>query len=393
MKIAVQDFKEVHFSRDAVLLYMNRVFLQVAFGVIGIFLPIFFFLEFNQSLTTVALLYMTVYGGHLLLTPIAAKLIAPLGMRKMLIAGVPLAMLAMGSLLFWDSNPLLVWAIHVTLIVLYKALYWVPYHVDFTLFTDKKARGRQLSILLNITEIVLILTPLLGGFIIANYGFQHVFTISTLLFLAALPPLFFISNPKESYSLGFFETFKELFKKKSRPLLIGYAADGAQSTISAIVWPIFIFQLFNGEYLSVGIITAFTLAAIIILRFFIGDIIDKWSKQRMVTIGAGLYTTGWIIKTFVETAFQVFFVDTYHNIGKTVNRISFDANTYTQSADNGHYIDEFTSLKEISLLMGRIIMLTLVIVVVSFTSIQMTFIAAAVATLLMTVVNRLAVSR
>ena len=108
----------------------------------------------------------------------------------------------------------------------------------------------------------------------------------------------------------------------------------------------------------------------------------------MLTIGSILYTTGWIIKIFVETAFQIFLVDAYHNLGKTVNRVSFDTNTYTQSADNGHYVDEFTVLKEMSLNIGKILMLVFVIIIVSFTTIKVTFIAAAVATLFMTILNR-----
>jgi hypothetical protein len=306
----------------------------------------------------------------------------------MMIMAIPLAMVAMGLLYFWDMNPLIVGALHIIFIIIYKSFYWIPYHVDFALFTNKKTRGRQLSILLNISEIALVLTPLFGGYVIATYGFGYIFIISPLLFLITIPPLFSISNPKEKYSFTYLNTFKQLFKKKNRPILVGYSADGAQSVVAAIIWPIFIFQLFNGEYLSVGIVTALTLIAIVVLRLLIGDIIDRWNRSKMITIGSIFYTTGWIIKIFVETAFQVFLVDTYHNIGKTVNRITFDTNTYTQSADNGHYIDEFTSLKEIALNIGRITMLSFVAVIVLFATIKVTFIAAAIATLFMTIINR-----
>jgi len=388
MRLSLRDYSRIDFSKDTIVLYINRIFLQVALGVIGIFFPIFYFIEFNQSFFAVALIYICVYAGHGLITPITARLIYSLGMRKMMMISVPFALIGVGVLYFWDFNPIIVLILHMLFLVLYKAFYWLPYHVDFALFSNKKARGRQLSILLNISEIILVFTPLFGGYIIATYGFQHIFIISTTLFLLAIPPLFFISNPKEKYSFGYLETFKHLFKKENRPVLLGYGADGAQSTISAIVWPIFIFMLFDEKFLTVGVVAALTLVAIIVFRLFIGDLVDTWNRGKMQTIGSILYMTGWIIKTLVETAFQVFLVDTYHNLGRTVSRVSFDTNTYTQSADNGHYVDEYTALKEIALNIGRVLMLIFVIVVVSFTTIKVTFIAAAFATLLMTILNQ-----
>lgn len=389
MKIGLKDYKDVHFSRDIIILYSNRMLLQIAFGVVGIFFPIFFFLEFNYSFLTVALIYILVYTGHGLLTPIGAKLIKLFGMRRLMIISVPFALLGMGVMYFWEVNPISVLFTHILLITLYKVLYWVPYHVDFALFADRKARGRQLSVLLNISELVLVFTPLLGGFIIAVYGFQSIFIISTIIFLAAIPSLFLISsNPKEEYSYGYFETFKHLFKKENRPILLGYSADGAQATVSSVIWPIFIFLLLDEKFLTVGIVASLTLIVVIVFQLLVGDLIDRWSRKKVLTIGSILYSTGWIIKTFVETAFQIFLVDAYHNLGRTVSRVSIDTNTYIQSVDNGHYIDEFTALKEIALNLGRVLMLIFVIIVVSFATIKVTFIAAAITTLFITILNR-----
>jgi YQGE family putative transporter len=309
-------------------------------------------------------------------------------MKRMMMLAMPFAFGSVLSLLLWDHNPTIALAGLIISVAIYKSLYWVPYHVDFTKFTDKKTRGRQISILLAVTSTLGIITPFVGGWIIATAGFNSLFLISLGILLTAIAPLFFINKVEEHYSYGFFETFKELFSKKNRPLFLGYFGDGAQSIVTVIIWPIFIFLLLKGEFLIVGLVSSITVFMIVAIRFLIGDLIDRWDKKRILVIGSILNTTGWIIKLFIETTFQVFLFDTYHKMGRAVNRISVDATTYDAAADNGHYVDEFTVLKEISLHFGRIFMLILIGVVVLYFNLKVAFILAAVASLFVTLLNR-----
>ena len=76
-------------------------------------------------------------------------------------------------------------------------------------------------------------------------------------------------------------------------------------------------------------------------------------------------------------------------MGRAVNRMSFDSSTYEQAADNGHYIDEFTTLKNMAIDMGRVVMLMLVaLLVYCVGNIRVVFIVAALATLMMSFLNK-----
>jgi len=387
-KLSIADYKGIKLSADLVSLYFARLLIQTAFGVVGIFLPIFFFVKYNESIHKVILVFIVLYAVSILLAPISARPIATLGMKKMMIMAVPFAMLSIAALFFWDMSPLASVFFYLLFIIIYKTFYWVPYHVDFAKFTDGKVRGRQMSFLRSISQIISTITPIVGGAAIAYFGFNGMFALSVAIFLFAIIPLLFVRETYETFTFGYFETFKKLFARENRSLLIAYTGDGMQSIVYAIVWPIFIFMLLKGEYIKVGAITSITVLAIILLRFVIGDMIDKWSLRKTTVIGSIVYTTGWVIKVFVETAFQIFLVDTYHNIGRVVNRMSFDASTYDQAADSGHYVDEFTVLKEIALNMGKILMLATASLLIFFFSIKVAFIAAAISTLLMVMINK-----
>lgn len=388
MKISFSDYKDVKFSSNLIALYLNRLLLQVAFNIVGIFLVIFFFIEFDNSITVVIAIFVAIHSIYALLIPLGAKLLARWGLKRLMITAVPFAFLATFSLFFWNQNPFFSLLFYITFLVTYKTLYWTPYHVDFAKFTDRRTRGRQVSMLQNFSQLILTASPFVGGAIIVFFGFDSLFLLSAAVFVIALFPLFFIERTQEQFTFGYFETFRKLFQKKHRPLLLAYAGDGAQTGITAVIWPIFIFILLEGKYLVVGAISSLTILILIIFRFIIGDIIDRWSKKKILIIGSILYTSGWIVKIFIETALQIFIFDTYHKAGNVINKTSFDTTTYDQAADQGHYIDEFTVLREIAINGGRVVMLVLVGVLISFFGIKIAFLVAAGATLFMTMLNK-----
>ncbi|MFC1615135.1 hypothetical protein ACFL22_01110 [Patescibacteria group bacterium] len=382
------NLKKLNISKNLAWLYTGRVSIQAAFGVIGVFLPIFFYEKLGNSFTSVLVFFAIMFALTLFLYPLAARILNHLNMKYMMVISVPFALMSVLSLAFWDYNPYVVMGIFIIAITVYKLLYWLPYHVDFAKFTDEDIRGRQISLLRNIAQIVGTITPLIGGAIIVFFTFKGLFLISSAVFLMSIFPAFFVKGTREHYSWGYIETFKKLFHKENRDLLIAYTADGFQSVVSVVVWPIFIFLLLDGEYLTVGIVSSITIFAIIILRFFIGNLIDTWDQKRMVVIGSVLATTGWIIKLFVETAFQIFIADTYHSVGRVIHRTSVDTTTYDQAADNGHYMDEYTVLREMALNIGRLLMLALAFVISLFFTMKFIFIFAAIATLFVMLVNK-----
>ena len=55
---------------------------------------------------------------------------------------------------------------------------------------------------------------------------------------------------------------------------------------------------------------------------------------------------------------------------------------YEQAADRGHYVDEYTVLREISLNIGRVLMLVSLFILFYFVGLTFAFILAAIASLL-----------
>lgn len=383
------EFEELYLKTKLapglVSLYSNRIILQIAVGLVGLFMPIFLFIYFEDSIHKVILFYIAGFALFALLVPLGAMLMSKIGLKISMILG-SLLFVAYFIFLYLLSNnwPFALFLALITL-TLYRVLYWIPYHTDFAEFTDRKSRGKEIALLVSITTLISIFLPFVAGIIISKFNFSILFLISIIISITSIIPLILLRPVKETYSYSYLQTFKELFNKKNRKLLLAFSGDGAETMVGLIVWPIFIFQLLKGEYLTVGIVASLIVLASIILRLFVGVLTDKMSRKRLIKVGSILYFVGWIGKIFVQTAFQIFVVSSYHSFAAIIRRTPFTTLMYEQAADRGHYVDEYTVLREIASNIGRVLMLVLLFILFYFAGLNFAFILAATASLLINI--------
>ena len=380
------EFEELYLKTKLapglVSLYSNRIIQQIAGGLIGIFLPIFLFIYFGGSIHSVLLYFIVSFILFGLLVPFGAMLMSRIGLKISMILGSLFLVSYFVFLYLLNNN----WALALFLAIggatLFRLLYWIPYHTDFAKFTDRRARGKEIALLVSVTTLVSIFLPFIAGLIISKFNFSILFLISIIIASISIFPILLLRPIQEKYSYSYFQTFKELFKKKNRKLFWAYSGDGAETMVGAIIWPIFIFQLLKGNYLSVGIVTSLIVFASIALRLIIGSMTDKMSKRRLIKVGSVLYFVGWIGKIFVQTTFQIFVVSSYHSFAAIIRRTPFTTLMYEQAADRGHYVDEYTVLREVALNIGRVFMLILLFILFYFVGLTFAFILAAIASLL-----------
>ncbi len=388
-KMDIQHKLHIDLPKDLFALLTNRLLFRLGFGLVGVFLPIFFYQLFDNSIYTLLGIYIILAAASIPLVPLGAKMLGAFGIRKLLFLAIPFAVVSIAALYYAEGYPVLAVSAYIVSAILYKTLYWVPYHTDLAHLIGHHKVGAHIAIYKNVLQVINALTPLAGGVLIAMFGFSNIFVFAAAVLLATIVPTRYICEIYERYEWGFIETFKHLFAIKNRALLYAYTADGAQSIISAVVWPVFIFELLDGNYMSVGFVTSLTIIVILALNVVVGKFIDKVGDEKMLKYSTILATTGWIVKIFVDSAFQIFITDTYHRLGRAANRMSFDASTYEHAADNGHYVDEFTTLKEIALNIGRVLMLiTVALLVYYIGNIRVIFVLAAGATLFMVMLNK-----
>ncbi|MCK4554794.1 hypothetical protein KAU19_07640, partial [Candidatus Parcubacteria bacterium] len=246
---------------------------------------------------------------------------------------------------------------------------------------DKRNRGKSVSLIWATRSFLSVVMPIAAGFLITKFGFNIVFVIAIILYLSAGIPFLALPRTKERFSWGIFETWKKYFSKENRKLVLANMANGAETSVGLIIWPIFIWQLFNGNYMEVGAISSLIIFVAIILQLAAGKYTDLFDKRKMLHWGTALYAIGWLGKIFVLTASQIFIVGAYHVFTKIFKDTPFDTLNYEMMADRGHYVDEYTVLKEIAVQFGKILMLIFAIIVALNFGLNWTFALAAIASL------------
>ncbi|MDD5528360.1 MAG: hypothetical protein PHO56_05355 [Patescibacteria group bacterium] len=385
-------------SGGLVSIYSSRIILSIASALTGLFLPIFLFELFDLKLSYTLIYFLVDYAIYGALVAFGAKF----SLNKIGIKAAIIVSTVWGSvyyLVFYfmtgsngkieaalgmDHNKILILlGLSIFFINLQRLMYWVPVHTEMTKFTDRANRSRQLS-LLEATSIAFnAVVPAFAGWILIAYGYNILFIITIFISFLSIVPLFSLPPTKEEFSWTYWETWKEFFSKKRRKTVLAFMGDGAENVVSGIVWPIFIWQILRGNYLSVGAISSAIVLSTIILELFIGKFADSGKRDKILHWGTFLYALGWFIKIFIDTAFQIFVVSTYHNLTRLFTRTPFDAMTYERAADQGHYVDEYTVVHEMALMAGRILIIIAMLILVPVFGIGLTFVLAAFSTLMM----------
>lgn len=370
-------------------LAFHKLLSQFGAALFGLFLPIFLFEFFGYRSWMVFLYGALYYLLAVLALPLGAKLMTRIGLKKSMIIGVFLYVGFFASLLLKD-----VWSIPAVAVssllffAAWHAIYWVPFHTAFAENAPRGKIGEAVGLISAARSLVQIVVPLVSGWIILTFGYSALITIATLFILLSALPIFFIHVEEEKFEFGYWQTFRILFSKKERILLVSYAAEGAENSVGFLVWPIFLFLLFNGKYLEVGAVATAVMAVGVVLDLFLSRLIDQKNPQKIFRFGARLTSLGWLMRMFVSTAGQVFFVGAYHGLACILMNTPFEAIMYTRAADAGHYVDEYTVLREIALGIGRVVTLVLLIGLVPFVGFPAAFLVAALATIVFSIAVR-----
>lgn len=386
------------------MIYFSRITLNSATQLMGLFLPIFLYQFLGFSLVRVIIYYLI---SDLLYANLVAvgcrQIMNRLGLKRSLQISI-LFGAAFYSVFFFINryvlqgdqlidNHQLWWLVPAIFFSLFFRLtHWIPFHTSLAKLTEHYIRASQLSFMEATMLSLGAIMPIIAGLSLEYLGYSTLFFLAISIYLIALIPFSQLPQVKEEFSWTYKETWRRLLSKKMRGSVLAYAGDGAESVVGAIIWPIFIWQLLAGNYLQVGALSSVIILVTIVLQIFVGSLMDNLPSRRWLRYGTLLYAFGWVLKALINSAFQVFLFSTYHNLSRVFARTSFDALNYDIAADQGHYVDEYTVIREMAIVFGKVLMCLFIILIIPFLALRYLFLVAALASLLMSLLKSSQVS-
>ena len=389
-------FFEKKLTRKFRMIYFSRITINSATQLMGLFLPIFLYQFFGFNLALVIIYYLLLDILYLNFIVLACqKIMNKIGIKRSI--NISIIFGAAYYFIFFIINRYLIddlfefklinlwWLFPIILCSLFFRLtYWIPFHTQIAKFTDKHIRASQLSLMEASMMSLGAIMPIIAGIVLEYLGYSILFLFAMSIYLIAILPLSHLPKITETFTWSYKKTWQKLLSNKNRSSVLAYIGDGAESIIGIVIWPIFIWQLLEGNYFQVGAISSLIIIVTMTFQILSGDLIDKLpNKRKWIRYGSIFYSIGWILKALVGTAFHVFIFSTYHNLSRVFSRTSFDTLNYDIAADQGHYVDEYTVIRESAILIGKIAMAIIILILVPFFAIRYLFILAALASLLM----------
>ncbi|OGG59979.1 hypothetical protein A2765_00750 [Candidatus Kaiserbacteria bacterium RIFCSPHIGHO2_01_FULL_56_24] len=340
----------------------HRLLMRLAFGAGHIFAWVIVFRGFYLSngnleatLIGVAILYSLAQGIAFILTPLSGIALRH-GIRRALVYGTLTAAFAFVcmSLLFTqaisDDFAFGMIVSFVILMGLHRALYWIPYA---TAAAEMHAGRSQLFWL---RETLIALMPLLAGVLITiPRGPQILLSLISGSIILAMFPLTMIPESYERFEWGYRETFSQLFSPFNRGPLWLSLFDGIQGVTLLLIWPLAAFIIIGQSFSALGVILSATLCIAFVGRPIVRRILRTLRADRSTTVVAVIAFSSWVLRLSAGSPLQVAVADVYYHSGISPRRFSVDASASDQSADGGHFVDEYTALKEMGMALGRIL--------------------------------------
>jgi MFS family permease len=372
-------------SLDFIHLMEGELTNRLAVGLLSIFLPIYLYLLLDQDLKKVILYQLAITVCYFSSVLFFSRFFNNIGFTRSL--GISVFLGATYYLIFFLLDVTgHIWLLGFTaaFLVLRAFFRWTPYHTLFSTLTDKLERGKEVGALEAFTSLIGLFAPFLAGIVISYWGYKPLFLLGIVIFLASY--IFYSQLPKSKnrFSWSTREIWRNLWAKKNHRARWAFFSEGFEAVFGLIVWPIFIFELLDGNFFQVGALATLISLATMLLQFFAGRLVDeKKSKKGLLKAGSLAYSIIWVFKIFIATAFQIFIVDTLHSFSKIFLRIPFGVLTYDFFEEKKDLLDEYVTLRELSIGMGKMTAYLLVIGLSFLVSLNWLFILAALASMML----------
>ena len=231
-------------------LYFGRVVMAVASGLLGIFLPIFLYNILDGNIPLVMAYYASSCIAYLFLVAFGAQFLNRFGFRKALVlASISAATINIAYFFTTKENMLVLLPVSLVFLVIFRLLFWIPYHVDFAIFTNKGKRGGQVGLLLSTITFLGVVGPMIAGYFIETWSMQVLFFIAIITYALGMIPLHPYREPMNDLA-GAMRAHGGNFLQKRTGAWCGHLSPRERRIQSASSSGLFLFSFFSTATIS-----------------------------------------------------------------------------------------------------------------------------------------------
>ena len=220
-------------------------------------------------------------------------------------------------------------------------IYWIPYHLFFIRKASSESGqyGKAFGTRLLLSQIASAAGPILGGFIIAYFGFTTLFIIGTVLIISSAIPVLFSVTEHNHGKHNARHIFERLVKSRSlRNDTIAIASVEGDALLYSVFWPILLFTIAE-SFSKIGVITSISVTISCLAALIIGNLVDKRGGKFIHKIGCTINSILYLPRIFI-TSIQAFFIlDIVDKLNGILYAVPFNAAMYEHAKYRMHESD------------------------------------------------------
>jgi MFS family permease len=337
-------------------MYATIALRSFAIAIIGIFIPAIL-LSNNYSIIDVLVYYLVMCIMTVATFFLAIQAMRYLGVKHTMLLNIP-ALLLLFYFIYTIQNS---WSIYLMASVhaLSVGFFWSAFHIEFARVSHIEKSGSEVGMLTALTEILAVISPITGGFILFYYGDGAIALISAVFAIASAVPLLLSKDEyiKVPLRIG------DLFKNFSTNRAIAFFSEGARNMSAIVLWPMYI-TIAGISALALGGIYTVVRIIIITMSYIIGKASDKLSPKHILRVGTFIHSITMFIRGFLSTLGSFVAITTIGSIGYVTFNVPMQKMYYGIAKQLGPL---FVIQRELYLELGKISMIVLVLCVYLYT--------------------------
>ncbi len=350
-------------------IYVNRGIRSLAFGLIGIFVPIYL-LKNSYSLLEIVLFLFALYAALGIYAFSAAILESKWGLKRVVLISTPILLVYFGLLFtipYFRWPALLLGFVHGA----EQALYWIPMNTKFAQDTARGKKGKQISYAAVIESVAVIVAPLLGGIVLSYYSFNVLVLAVVALILVSIVPFFMTKDRIVEAIKGWKAAFsKQNYVHFNQHFIFG------PLLVCASAWAIYLFYIFD-EYLYIGAISTAMGVCSAIFILWIGKMSDSKQRRAVIKIGAVANAIMWAFAFFAVSMWAVIAASLLQGFFYTMIALPLFTSACNTAAKQNTV--EFMVMRETALCAGRVLALIPLLLLPTLAGLKNTLIIGIVA--------------
>lgn len=263
-------------------LYSSMMLRSLAMSMAGIFIPIYLY-QHGYEVWRILFFYALVFSAQFIFVKPVAYLIALVGPKHTILISYLLQVISMTGLIYIQYLPSYLMIAFV--FGLSNIAFFIAFNVGFSKVKHSSTAGKEVGWSYVMERSGAVLGPVVGGLVAFVFAPQYTFAVSIIILLLAAVPLFLTKEPVQTRQKL---NFTKLKVSKVKRDAISYSALGVETTVSMVVWPLFLGVIVfrDNPYVQLGLITSISIAVSFVAAQAIGRIVDNKRGRPLLRFNA-----------------------------------------------------------------------------------------------------------